>query len=584
MWPILLFLISHSYAQVRLNPLEVTAPGPLLDQVSTPVWHASESEMQSSTQLQDLLSQSPGVTLTQSGGVGSQSSIFIRGSESRHTLVLTDGMRLNDPSSTSRGFDSGFTLTPFFQDLLLLQGPSPVLYGGDATSGVIELVPRRGHQPRETVIGLGAGSFDTVQGFATVDWGSGNHQGTFGLAHVKTQGFSRLNKKRFNTRENDGAENTHFMQASRHKWNSSISTDILVYGLTGIADQDDFFNGVDSNEFTANKQGTLVQTTRGIFSHGDWWIKTGIVSQQRDLHLNSGNSIFEGQTRDSRGGVRYRFEQWETLAGLGIEQEWIGTPDFKANNDLGHAFLMERYYLNKWLFEIGGRGEHHQRYGNFFAYEGVVKHQTTETLSWYSKFARGYKSPSLYQLYAPATFGGNSNLTPEFNNSFEGGLNWKREGELSLVYFQQDFKNFIQYDFTNGYFNSGTLRVQGTEATALTPEHNWGQLKLSGTVFSYSNYDARPLRRPPYVATLQWIGSWAKWTTTLSGRFVGDRKDTDNKKMESYEVIGANIKYASSENQEWSLQMGNITDRNYEDIWGYSVAPANVALHWLGRY
>lgn len=584
MWLLVYFFLSISHAQVRLTPLEVTAPGPLLDQVSTPVWHASESEMQTSTQLQDVLSQAPGVVLTQNGGVGSQSSIFIRGSESRHTLVLTDGMRLNDPSGTSRGFDSGFSLTPFFQDLLLLQGPSPVLYGGDATSGVIELVPRRGHRPSESIISLGAGSFDTVQGFATVDWGSGNHQGTFGLAYLKTQGFSRLNKKRFSTRENDGAENTQFMQASRHKWNSSISTDVLIYGLTGYAEQDDFFNGVDSNEYTANKQGTLVQTTRGNFSDGDWWIKTGIVSQKRDLHLNFGDSIYQGQTRDSRGGFRYRLGRWETLAGLGIEQEWIGTPDFQAHNDLAHVFMLERFYFNRWLFELGGRGEQHQRYGNFFAYEGVIKHQTTETLSWYGKFARGYKSPSLYQLYAPATFGGNPNLTPEFNNSFEGGINWKREGEVGLVFFQQDFQNLIQYDFTNGYFNSDTLRVQGTEATILSPEHSWGQVKLSGTAFSYTNYDTRPLRRPPYVATLQWIGSWGKWTTTLSGRFIGDRKDSSNRKLESYEVLGANLKYASSENQEWSLKVGNITDRKYEDAWGYSIAPANVALQWIGRY
>mgnify|MGYP003393396798 CR=1 FL=1 len=581
---LLLLLIPFSYSQVRLETIDVEAPGPLLQQVSTPVWHASEATMQESVQVQDVLQQAPGVVTTQAGGVGGQGAIFLRGSESRHTLVLTDGMRLNDPSNTDRNFDTAFQFSPFFQDVLLLQGPSPVLYGGDATSGVIELIPCRGHTLHESTLSLAAGSFDSVRGFGLLDWGGNDHQGTFGLMHLKTQGFSRLSRKRYGATESDGAESTQLMQASRHRWNTNLQTDLLLYGIVAQAQQDDTTVG-DTNDHTNNQQGTIVQTTRGKFAAGDWWLKTGVVSHRRELHIASfGDPIYLGQTRDARAGVRIQSGPFETLAGLGGEQEWLSTDDFKANNDLGHVFALQRYLAGSWLFEVGARGEHHQRYGNFLVHELSAKHELTSELSWYAKQARGYKSPSLFHLYAPGFFGGNPGLTPEFNNSMELGVAWKREGEMSLVAFQQDFKNLIQYDTTDGYFNGGALRVRGTEATVLSPEHSWGQIKLSGSWFDYSHYDTAPLRRPPYLGSLLWLGQWGNWGTELGARWLGGRKDTSNHKMEAFEVLSGAIKFSPDEHQQWSLRAGNLTDREYEEVWGYTVAPINLALQWIGRY
>lgn len=584
MWSLLFLFVFSSHAQVRLAPIEVESSGTLIQQASTPIWRASEARLQTTTNLQDVLQEAPGVGLTQSGGVGGQGSVFLRGSESRHTLVLTDGMRLNDPSNTDRSFDSAFQFSPFFQDLLLLQGPAPVLYGGDATSGVIELIPRRGQTPNGAMASLGVGSFDTRQGYGLVDWGKGDHKGTIGLLYFKTRGFSRLSRRRFGATEPDGAESTQLMQASQHRWSARLLTDVLVLGSLSQAQQDDFATG-DTDDHTNNRQATLVQTTRGKFSRGDWWVKTGVVSHQRELHIASfGEPVYQGQTRDARAGARFVVGSWETLAGLGGEQEWLSTDDFKAHNDLGHVFALQRYYFKDWVFELGGRGEHHQRYGNFFAHEATIKHQLTEELGWYAKQARGYKSPSLFQLYAPASFGGNPDLAPEFNNSFELGGSWKREGEVSLVVYQQDFQNLIQYDFTDGYFNSGTLRVQGTEASVLSPEHSWGQVRLTGTWLNYSHYSQKPLRRPPYIASMTWLSEWGKWRGELSARVIGDRTDSSNRKLEAYEVLSGVLGFAPDATQEWSLRLGNLTDRRYEDVWGYTVAPVNLALQWVGRY
>lgn len=585
---LVLFFILFSlplFAQERLQTIEVSESGPLLQEVSTPIRTTSESTMQESTSLNDVLSQIPGVVTTQSGGFGGQGSVFLRGSEARHTLVLTDGMRLNDSSIPDRSFDTAFLLTAFFQELLLLQGPSPALYGGDATSGVLELVPRRGSDRPETIVGLGAGSFETRQGFALQDWKTKNHRGSFGLAHLKTRGFSRLGRKRYGASEPDGAETSQFMQASKHQWSARWQTDLLVYGQKNRAEQDDTFVATDTDDHTKNTQGTVVQTTRHQFENGEAWLRTGLVSNQRDLSIASfGNPQYQGQTRDARAGVKFQLGRFETLTGLGMEQEWLKTDDFHASNDLAHIFLLQRLNPGKWLFEFGGRGEHHQRYGKFFTHEGTVRYSATDELSAYGKSARGYKSPSLFQLYAPGSFGGNPGLTPEFNHSLEVGASWKREGEIDLVVFQQDFQDLILYDTTAGYSNGGTLRVRGLEANVLSPEHSWGQIKLTQTFLDYSHYQAPPLRRPPFLGQISWLGTWGKLQSELSARWVGGRKDTGNRKMEAFEVLSGSLKFQLTESQQLSLKVGNMTDRQYEEVWGFTVAPVNVALQWLGRF
>lgn len=583
MWLWLLFLSPYSFAQDVLAPIEVrAAAGPLLQHTSSPIWRATEEELQDSSQLQDTLNRAPGVMFTQSGGIGGVGSFYARGSESRHIVVLTDGMRLNDPSNTGRNFDSAFLYAPFFQNLLFLRGPAPALYGGDATGGVVELVPRRGASTPQTLMSVTAGSFDTLQGHVMQDWKTDHHQGTVGLAHLRTRGFSRLNRKRHGASEADGAETTQIMQASKHAWSETLNTEFLVYGLTGRAEQDDFDNsnaGVDTNdEDTNNRQLTVSQTTRGE----NWWLKTGIFTQKRELT----DEIYRGETRLVQTGLRLEKKRFEVLAGLEAQQEWQGSEGVQKQNDQAALFTLGRLKFERWSYELGARGENHQRYGGFAAAESTLKFEPTDAWVLHAKGARGYKTPSLYQLYAPDSFGplGNSELTPETNVTMEAGAEWKNAGLIGMVAFQQDFQNLIDYDTNEGYINRGTLRVQGLETYVISPEHSWGQVSVTWTQLDFSNYSKTPYRRPPYLGTVGWIARWNRWTTELNLRAVGGRKDVENTKLVAYELLSGSVKWAPDDRQQWALRLGNITDRQYEDVWGYGVAPINVSLGWTGKY
>jgi len=279
-----------------------------------------------------------------------------------------------------------------------------------------------------------------------------------------------------------------------------------------------------------------------------------------------------------------------TVAGLNIDQENYSDKKLNASNDIFSAFLQQKWSLDKLSFFVGARGESHQRYGEFLAYESSFQLQPRSELSTYIKYAQGYKAPSLYQLFGPDSFGspvGNPELDPELNRSLEWGVGWSGRFVADLILFQQDFQNLIT--FTNqGYANRGTLRVQGIETNLLSPEHFWGQLRMNFGILDFSKYRQVPLRRPPSYGSLSWLWNQDKWSTELGVRYVAGRFDNDfegkRQKLSAYELLNARVRYSRNLNQDIILMIGNLSDRQYEDVWGYAVAERNFSLTLSQRF
>lgn len=570
----------------------------LMGLVNSPVWQASSSELEETPFVQDILAKAPGVILTQSGGPGSRGALFLRGSESKHTLFMLDGLRLNDPTNTDRHFDTAFLFSNQFEAVQLLRGPSPVLYGGDATSGVIELSPRRGpreNQERLNQLGFSVGSFDTYLLSGQADWKTKKHQGTFGLMQFKTQGFSRFNPERTTSNERDGAESAQFFQASEHQWSAKIKTDLYLQGARAKIEQDGFDslgNPIDTAfDESQNQSLQFIQTTSLKNAVGQSWIKTGINSIKRDIHtVSQGKEFYHGDIRQIQLGQQVNTGRDITLVGLNFDQENYKDKVLSAENDIFSGFLQQKINWNQFNLFLGARGESHQRYGEFLAYEASLDYQPRSEFNSYVKYAQGYKSPSLYQLFGPDSFGspvGNPKLRPETNKSAELGVEWSGRFVASALVFQQDFQNLIA--FTNsGYVNRGTLRVKGGEVSLLSPEHLWGQMLINFGVLDFSNFTQLPLRRPPSYGNLSWMLNHDKWGIEVGLRYLGTRRDVDfqgnNVKLSPYEILNSKLRYSFSTGQDIFLTLGNLTDRQYEDIWGYATAPVNWSLSYLSKF
>lgn len=120
-----------------------------------------EIELRGEPFLADLLRTVPGVDVVQAGGPGGTTSVFIRGSDSSHTLVLVDGVPVNDAAGTAASYDFANMTTDNIERVEILRGPQSVMYGSDAIGGVISIVTRKGSGPLKGSVSGEWGSYET---------------------------------------------------------------------------------------------------------------------------------------------------------------------------------------------------------------------------------------------------------------------------------------------------------------------------------------------------------------------------------------------------------------------------------------
>jgi len=134
----------------------------------------------------DALAAVPGLNVVQSGGPGSQTSVFIRGTNSNHVKVLIDGIDMLDPSNPTGAFDFGHLLTGDVARIEILRGPQSGLYGSDAIGGVISITTKTGSGPPKLTLSTEGGSFGTTNERASLSGSQANFNYVFNVQHFQS--------------------------------------------------------------------------------------------------------------------------------------------------------------------------------------------------------------------------------------------------------------------------------------------------------------------------------------------------------------------------------------------------------------
>ena len=218
------------------------------------------------------------------------------------------------------------------------------------------------------------------------------------------------------------------------------------------------------------------------------------------------------------------------------------------------------------------------KYGSFQTGSAGIQYRH-QLYDWSLQASRGYKAPSLYQLYAPDISGdpvGNSSLKPEKNNSIETRLNFGNSSfgpEISL--FQNRLYDLITFTSGQGYLNQSTFTIQGLELTAKGSIKDTF-MRVSYTVQDFTHHEETVLRRPKQSWLTSLVYSFSEqWELESKWRWYSHRFDLDpdgrTVKLNSYEVLdlGLNIYKKVS----LGFQLSNVFSREYEDLYGYSVIP-----------
>ncbi|MGE3609863.1 MAG: TonB-dependent receptor plug domain-containing protein [Bacteriovoracaceae bacterium] len=585
---VLLGLIGHVMASEMIEAIDVKADKEYSDFFYGSSESYSEPQLEKSATplLGSRLDQTSGVISTQAGGPGSTTSYFIRGTESRHVGFTIDGLKMNDPSNTERFFDSAFLTTPFLKSAEVYKGPQSVLFGSDALGGLVDMKSRKGENAPEGRLNLSGGSFGTVSSSLGKDWATQNHRGTLTWSDFHTDGISRLNRKRFNAKEKDSADITQFSSSSEHNWKNKWQTDFLVSYLHGKNELD---GNSDDNSYdhSKNDQYLAQQKTHYEINHSTAIsLRNGLNRHQRFITtLGSGEQDYQGNLKQNELLMKKESKNYSILSGFSFDSESFTTEKVRKDISLQSIFAQSALKFNELSLQLGGRLDHHTLYGNFHTGSSGIKYKNLSL-----QYSQGFKAPSLYQLYGP-NFGnyivGNKELVPERNHATE--LKWETKNDfssLNMALFQNNLSNLIVYT-SQGYKNQGKFTSEGLEISAKFKKEKY-EVNPHFTYQQFKHQQSPVLRRP----LNQFQTSFAFFPQENLELFLkliksGARKDLDTNgkvvKLNGHETIDLGWRL-TKERYDLGMQILNVLNREYEDLFGFSVMPRSVFINLGYRF
>jgi vitamin B12 transporter len=554
-----------------------------------------------------------GVSILQNGGPGAAASVFLRGANSEHTLVLVDGIEINDPVNPSRSADLAHLSLINVERLEIIRGPQSPLYGSDALGGIVNVITAAGAgRPRWTLSSSG-GSYGTIAGQAGVSGSTGRIDYSFGLSRYQTDGISAAGRRHAGNSEEDGYDNLTLAARVGLKLQDHLSLTVAARGVQARSEIDNFGGpgGDDPNSVQDYASLFLRGEFRGLFLGNRWEQKLALaVIRSRRDHDNpvDGFHPLESETGLFKGGLvkldwqnNLFLHPSNTLTlGLDFESE-RGESEYLSEGPWGPfasvfpqqkaettgLYVQDVVRLADRFFAAAGlRFDHHSRAGNALTYRIAPAYIFPATQTKIrASLASGFKSPSLYQLYAPSTFYGpigNSDLRPETSVGWEAGLEQPLSGgrvRASASYFDNRFRDLIDFDISRGYINIGRAESRGVEvelearpAPPLSFFASLTHLRARDTIAGTSL-----LRRPKNVCSAGLSYSFLKsLACSLSLNCVGEREDLDYSRspvqrvaLPAYSLLNGVVSWDIRPGIQIFLRLDNILDAEYEMVYGY---------------
>ena len=533
----------------------------------------------------DALVAAPGVTVTQNGAFGGVANVRIRGAASEQTLVLVDGVPVNDPSAPGGGYDFARMDTGMIERIEILKGPQSSLWGSDAIGGVVSIVTREPEPGTGGSVYADFGSFATSHGGAS--FGSAGAAGDFRLAAsaMSSDGISRADEANGNL-ERDGYESRTLsargglnlaslaqgarLRASFLATEADTDFDSYRFGAPGsIADGDEN----SETEETAVNVSLSLPALDGRLEH---LFLAGHSSIDR-RNFSGGAATFGAEGR--RAVYRYQgtlsIDESNTLA-LGAEREQ--TEAFDDEIAIDSLFAVHEFKPSANITLTGGlRSDRHERFGSELTVRLGAAISLNPGLILRTSWGDGFKAPTLFQstFFCCGASEPSSGLKPESSSAFDAGLEWQAaDGRVlfGVTAFSQSTENMINYAFAEGrYENIAIVDSNGAEIhgrIALSPSLG---LNAAYTFIDATDGAGNPLIQVPRHSgdlSLDFDGGGA-FSGRLLLRHNGSEPSFGGGGVENWTRFDLTGRYRISERVELFARLENLLDEHYQQILGY---------------
>ncbi|MEO0400691.1 MAG: TonB-dependent receptor [Pseudomonadota bacterium] len=580
-----------------------------LDQVgqSVSVITAEDILARQQVQIFDALTLVPGVQTSRSGPIGTTSTVFLRGAPSNATLVVQDGVVLNNLAATSGGFDFSNFDTSDVERIEVIRGAQSTIYGSDAIGGVINIITKSGANGSGGSASIEGGSFGTFRGHATLRGGDERFNARATISGVNTDGFSA----RSSNDETDGYENMTFSSRVAFKPTESLTFD----GVIRYSDSETEFDGFPTVFAVSNTEELNVaafathESFGGRFSNrfGVTYSTLDSVNLQ-DEGAPDGDGVPSNITFVQDGErLSYEYQgaleatDWlDVVIGAEHEESEANVPvafvSFSENVDQTSGYGLARIQPTNWIdLTVGVRHDANSEFGGSTTANGAGNFRIDQTGTILrASYSEGFRAPS------PGQLGANSNnlgailaadldpaLVPETSTGWDIGVQQTlpiANAVFGVTYFQSDIENLIAFEFIGpnsapAFFNLEEVDIEGVEVTLSASPVEGVQLEANYTYLEAIDaatgvqLDNRPENR----ATVDII--WAATPELNLGAQViynGAETESFGSPLDSFVLLNLRTEYALNNGFTLFARVDNVTDTDYIDNSGFNTAPLSA--------
>jgi vitamin B12 transporter len=551
--------------------------------------------------LADLLRGTPGVQLTNNGGPGKTTSVFMRGTESDHLLVLVDGVKLGSATSSTAALQD--IPVDQIERIEIVRGPFSSLYGSEALGGVIQIFTRHPQGAFVPSFSIGVGSYDALNGSVGIGGSSGNGWYSLEASHNQTKGINSCRGRPFpdgggcftDEPDKDGYRNNALSLKGGYRISDEWDVDANAFRSEGH----DLYDGTSSNSADSASQ---VIGGRVRYKPAKDVTLTLNLGRSEDLSTDFENSVYADtfNTHRDLGSLQ------ADLGSIGDGGAGLYSVGFDwqrdrvvSNTDYLHDYRLNHAVFGQWQQSFGAqsiqasiRRDENSQFGGKTTGSLLWGYDFTKTVRLTASFGTAFKAPSFNDLYFPDY--GNPDLKPENSRNWEIGLRgtpgW---GGWSLNAFQNKIDNLIVFDPNlfgplfpfGGAANIDRSRIRGVEASANTTVANW---TLAGTAtwldprdesVGETNGNLLP-RRSKQTARIDADRSFGAFSIGGSVFVSGKRyDDIDNTtRLGGYSLTDLRLAYAFDKAWKIELSAKNIFDKRYETAYLYNQPGRNYML------
>lgn len=563
-----------------------------------------------SKDLNDVMRRLPGVDISQTGGMGSSSSLYVRGTEARHVLVLIDGIPMAR-AGIGNAIDISQIPVSLVQRVEYIRGPRSAVYGSGAIGGVVNIITMSDDEHAQINAGMGSNGYQTYDG--AVNKRFGDTMVTAAGAYQTAKGFNvKPDSPYSGDSDRDGYRNKLFWGAVQHKFDESFSGFFRGYGYTANNDydQDTMYGSPAGNDESQNYNqswDTGLRYNSGIYS------SQLIANYQHLKNYNYSSNLGRYAGDATLDDMEQRYIQWgnnfevghgSVSGGVDWKQEKLTSSSTTKSDiykrDTTGLYLTGQQQIDTVTLEASGREDHDEQFGWHGTWQTAAGWEFVDGYRATLSYGTSFLAPSLGQQfgatrYASQYYSGiaaNPDLKPEESKQWEAGidgitgpLDWK------ISAYHYEIQNLIDYKSTNNvnqYINVKSATIKGLEWTGnITTGPVEHHLTLQYTDPRDDETNQVLARRAKQQVKYEVTGQVYDLGWNIAYQYLGQRYDNDydettgsssRVKLGGVSLWDVGLSYPVTSHLTVRGKIANLFDKDYETAYGYSTAGREYTL------